>query len=381
MSFARLKSIFKFSQFIIALCVALILKGTVGLGLYPFNLNPDLSKIRPIENNVVLLSSDEKNGVFNIAKKNPDGSYDPDFKILGFTDIHIDGLNLRIKDTYNWIRYNIEKQKPDLVAFLGDSALCYFNKKRTQDIADIMDAYGIYWTIVLGNHEGEDKMELSREKTMKLYSGSEKCLVSVSIDGVNGFGNQIINIMSSDTKIAQSLYFMDSGGDKINSATKYIQKSQVDWYERTLTSTLENYGDVKSMIFMHIPIHKYLDAWNAVETGEAQLLWGEKHERVCCSDSDEKDNFLFQKAKELGSTWAFVSGHDHVNDFAVLYDGIQFIYNQPSGYSCYDMYSKFKDSDPSITEESRIQGATVYNVHADGTVEIERIINAKENKQ
>lgn len=379
MSNTGLKSISKSFQAIITVFATLFMNVMGGLIVYPFNLNPDLSKISPIENNVVLVSSDEQNGVFNIAKKNPDGSYNPDFKILCFTDIHIDGLNTRIQDTYDWIRYNIEKQKPDFVAFLGDSALCYFNRTRTKEIADIMDAYGIYWTTVLGNHEGESRLELSREKTMELYSESEKCLVSVSVDGVNGFGNQIINIMSSDTQISQSLYFMDSGGDKINSETKYIQKSQVDWYERTLTSTLENYGDIKSMIFMHMPLHKYEDAWQAVENGETEPLWGERNERICCSESDEQDSFLFQKAKELGSTWAFVCGHDHVNDFAVMYEGIELIYNQASGYSCYDMYSKLKDSDPTVTEAVRIQGCTVYTVHADGTVGIESIINAKQN--
>lgn len=350
----------------------LIAAGVIFLGVYPFNLRPDLSKIKPLDNKVVLLSSDMTNGVFNIAKKNPDGSFSDDFKILGFTDLHFDGLNERIQDTYKWMCYNIEKEKPDMVVILGDTALCYGNRTRTKEVAEIMKAYGVYWSIVLGNHEGESRLELSRRNTMALYASYENCLVAVSVKGVHGFGNTVVNIMSSEKEIAQSLYFMDSGGEN---NIKHIQPSQVEWYERTLKATLAKDPDTKSMIFMHIPIYKYKEACEKVNNGELRFIWGEQHESVCSGKSDEEDSFIFQKALELGSTKLFSSGHDHLNDFGLDYQGIRLMYNQPSGYSCYDRYSTTLKRDPTVTEEIRIQGCTVYTIHNDKTVSVESKMN------
>ena len=107
---------------------------------------------------------------------------------LGFTDLHFDGLNGRIQDTYKWLCYNIEKEKPDMVIILGDTALCWGNRGRAKEVAEIMKAYGVYWSLVLGNHEGESHFELSRKGFMKLMSSYDNCLAAVSIDGVNGYG-------------------------------------------------------------------------------------------------------------------------------------------------------------------------------------------------
>jgi hypothetical protein len=350
----------------------LITAGVIFLGIYPTNLRPDLSKIKPLENKVEVLSADKENGVFNIAKKNPDGSFSKDFKIIGFTDLHFDGLNGRIQDTYKWLCYNIEKEKPDMVIILGDTALCWGNRGRAKEVAEIMKAYGVYWSLVLGNHEGESHFELSRKGFMKLMSSYDNCLAAVSIDGVNGYGNHIVNIMASENEVLQSIYFMDSGDD---THYKYIKPSQVEWYERTLKETLQKDPDAKSMVFMHIPLYKLREANEKVDKGELEFLWGERGESVKSARSDETDSFLFQKAKELGSTQLFGFGHDHLNYFAVEYEGIILMYNQAAGYSCYDKYSTSKKRDPNVTEDVRIQGCTVYNIQADGSVKVESRLN------
>jgi hypothetical protein len=99
---------------------------------------------------------------------------------------------------------------------------------------------------------------------------------------------------------------------------------------------------------------------------EAELLFGSKLEKVCSSGHN---NGFFDVLRDLGSTQAFISGHDHVNDYAVRYKGIILVYNQSSGYGAYNMVTK-KISD------TLIQGFTVYNIDKDGGLIMQSYRNA-----
>lgn len=357
-------------KILLSLVFAFAVTGTVTLIItFPRNLRYNMKKIKPYKHNVRLIKTDKENGSFFLAKINDDGSYCKDFKILGFTDLHIAGIRRKDRITIDRICENIEREKPDMVVLLGDLALVWFNKKRTRDIAKILDAYGIYWTVVLGNHEGEDKLCVSREETMKIYSSFKHCLANVSIKGVEGYGNQIINILTDDNKISQSLFFMFSGGEN---TYNHIKPSQVDWYEKNITALQKDYGNVKSMIFMHMPIRAYLDAYEAYEKGESKMLWGVKWERICCSKHD--DSGLYEMAKKLKSTETFVCGHDHVNNFGILHNGILFMYNQPGGYGCYEANGRNVNG-KILGEEHRLQGCTIYEIHQNGKVDIKQIYN------
>ena len=75
---------------------------------------------------------------------------------------------------------------------------------------------------------------------------------------------------------------------------------------------------------------------------------------------------------EKGSTQAVYFGHDHVNDFGVMYEDILLSYIQPSGYGSYNMESKFD-----APESEWIQGCTLLQIKDDGTYSAERIYNHK----
>ena len=74
---------------------------------------------------------------------------------------------------------------------------------------------------------------------------------------------------------------------------------------------------------------------------------------------------MFALIKELDSTQAVFSGHDHVNDFCALYDGVYLVYNQTGGYETYTLDEKCE-----CTEKDWPQGVTITDINADGTFDI-----------
>ena len=277
------------------------------------------------------------------------------FRLVAFTDLHFDMFDpiaaVRAKRD---MRRFAAKLEPDMLAVLGDTALNPFNKGRTRSFVKLMHSFGIPWTAVLGNHEGEQDFEVPRREVVEMYKKSDRFLGNVDLPGVSGHGNQAIAIINEDGTPAQLLYFLDSGGGR---GHNYIQEDQLAWMRRV--SAL--YPGTPGMIFLHVPPFQYQDAYEALQTGEAELLHDAWRERVCTMGSREQSEALVACAQELG-VQAFVCGHDHSNNFDISYRGIRYIYTQSGGYSwiCFDKRSK------------DARGCSVYVIHPDGRMELEQ---------
>jgi hypothetical protein len=107
-----------------------------------------------------------------------------------------------------------------------------------------------------------------------------------------------------------------------------------------------------SLLMLHIPIYAYRDAWNSAakedldprsvapqNSGDPdnwkdgyQGSFGVKYEGICSYPADEG---AFALIKELGSTKHVVCGHDHINNYAVEYEGVKLIYSLKAGAGCY----------------------------------------------
>lgn len=247
-----------------------------------------------------------------------------------------------------------------------------------------MEEMGVYWTLVLGNHAGDNAASISRQRMIDILASYPHCLVEKDIKTTNsgemvwGVGNHVINLLDAKGEIRQSLYFIDSGDEmtkedierykeEIEATNKkkydYIKDSQIQWYQETVSHINEiAKKTVKSVVFSHIPLVEFNTAYEKAMAGdaEAELLYGTKLETVCASGHN---NGFFDVIHDFGSTQAFISGHDHVNDFAVKYQGIILAYNQNSGYSSYNLVTKKKS-------DTLIQGYTVYTIDKDGGLTI-----------
>ncbi len=330
----------------------------------------------------------ETDDSYFIAKYKEDGTIDDgDFKILATTDLHLDedyGVNDK---TLQMFVYQVEKEKPDLVIFTGDVILSKYQQIDAVQFAELMEKLGVYYAYVFGNHEAREEKGYFKYLIFNSLTKYPHCLSKYGDKSLPGYGNFTINIMNSETDLKESLIFFDSGRDMHephitnNNVPRdlkgydYIKPSQIRWYENHINELKKEYNNVQSMLYMHIPIPEYKEVFDAkddgtfVPSGKAEILYGNQFEGIGCSPYN---SHLFEAMKRCGSQGIFV-GHDHVNDFAAIYDGIYLVYNQCGGYNCYNI-SKFF---PDLPESEWVEGATITTVRKDGSIELRQSFNSQ----
>ena len=357
---------------ILKIVLSIILVAVIGAGSFIVykssqGISYDISSVEKIPSDIEIVSEDVDSVTI---KKNSDG----DFRVLMFTDTHIKGDKQLDNMTVSYMVKNIREQKPDLVILGGDNVTYGFNKKRNVQLAELFENLGVYWATVLGNHEGDGFLSYDRECVITLFSSYEHCLVKEGRTDVDGNGNCTINILNADGTLREVFFLMDTGDYMTDeSKAEYgvtdedevydgVKTSQVEWYKEKHDALETEYGKFKSVTVVHIPPYQA-----EKEYADTDFLYGEKREGVCESGFDSG---LFAAMKEKGSAQAIYFGHDHVNNFGVMCDGILLSYIQPSGYAAYNMQSKFD-----APENEWIQGCTLLDIRADGTFNAERIYN------
>lgn len=371
----------------IIVATLLVLAGIAALVLLviaPVRLDIDIDGITPVTHNVELTT--DAFGNTALVKKNADGTVsDEDFVILTFTDTHLDTNKEASNIALAYIVRAIQDVKPDLVVFDGDTVTSGLNGPRIQQFCDALEKLGVYWCAVLGNHEGDNILSLSRKAIVRKFAAYPHCLLTDEIatmaDGTEvwGNGNMQISLMGADGKVRQALFFLDSG-DAISRADAkatntptgeydFLKESQIRWYQEKV-SALE--AGTKSMVYFHIPLTEFKDVSDiagkkedgsfdyGIEKDGVTPLFGYHYEGVC---SPVHNSGFFDAAVEAGSTQAIIVGHDHVNSYGMLYKGIKLIYNRSSGFSSYNVLTKG-------LSDTLAQGATIYTIDAVGTLSI-----------
>ena len=301
-------------------------------------------------------------------EKNPE----KDFIILNLTDIQLGEENVFGKDgeyTKQLITKLVNEQKPDLITLSGDNAWGYISYI---EVIKFIDAFGIPWAPVMGNHDGEG----TGTEFWAAYklSEAENCLFKFGPKDM-GYGNYIINITEKG-KIIHTLFMMDTHSyierevdGEIERFYDHLWDNQQEWYKWAVNGIKElNGGEiVESTVIFHIPVREYIDAWDAVSINKTEenphgegdtknelYLFGSRTEDNCPSPDN---NGFFALCKELGSTKNIIVGHDHVNDYSVMYEGIRLSYSLKSGFGSY------------WTPE--MIGGTTLNINSKGDVDIE----------
>ena len=318
---------------------------------------------------------------------------DRDFKVLQITDIHIGGGWLSTKKdskALNAVASMVAAEKPDLIVVTGDIAFpvpyaagTFNNLSSAKMFAALMEKLGIYWTITFGNHDTEIYSYYNRKEISDFYenSGFQYCLYQSGPQEVDGYGNHVINVKNSAGEITQSIFMIDSHAytdeDPLGIRWIYdnIHDNQVEWYENTLKKiNLQNNAvlsangkqpvdTVKSLMFIHIPLTEQRDAWfeyaanGYKDTENAKLVYGvagETDRIVYCGAGEDR---MFESILEQGSTQAVFFGHDHKNNFAINYKGVQLSYSYSIDYLAYI----------GIAKEGAQRGCTVIDIRPDGS--------------
>ena len=167
------------------LCVLIAAIIAFAAVFYQVPLSYDKEKITPIASNVRLLSASDplnKSGSPALAKIENGAISDADFRILLMTDNHLCELQTPTRKTIDRMIAYVDRVKPDLILLGGDTLNGLHDEVRVRGFRDLMDAFGVYWAPVLGNHEGDRPVLMtSRKKVVEIWSESPLCLMESDV--------------------------------------------------------------------------------------------------------------------------------------------------------------------------------------------------------
>ena len=259
--------------------------------------------------------------------------YHADYHILQLTDTHI-GDKDNTKLHYDFIDLTINEAHPDLIVITGD-VFTFASKSTAKEFFKFMDSHGVPWTLTFGNHDEQCYFSIDWLTDVLNNYGSHCVFKDIQDDDVQGNANFAINLMDSGN-IFEQLIIMDSNRYYFGSyfGYDYFKQNQIDWYSRLIDYTTKENHDVvvPSLMFYHIPLPEVRDAWAAAKedpslikqpTSNRESKPGEQNEDPCNPDYNSG---FFDVIKKKGSTHGMFFGHDHINNYIVTYEGVDFGY-------------------------------------------------------
>ncbi len=277
---------------------------------------------------------------------------------------------------------------PDLVLFTGDNtlgnhlhdvafvrirtlhnpAITLWRMRRALDhILRPLEARGIPFAMIYGNHD--DMNDVSKEEQFALYRAYSRCLPMNETDKSVDCDTYNIPLRASDGRTAWNLYMLDSAWNDENGQHCRIKAETTRWYERTSDGLRRENGGaaVPSLMFLHVPLPQTKalsrtcaqddvgavrdgDGWVCLDAAKAQGVLGES------ISACEEDGGLFDAMRARGDVRAVISGHDHLNCFDGVSDGMRFIQSGAASFRCYG---------------SRVRGVREFVLHADDSEKFE----------
>ncbi len=319
------------------------------------------------------------------------------YKILTVADTHFTNEG-SAEDASMFARFDVlvAETAPDLIIIDGD--VTYDTNKRIAALTVLgnhMDTYEVPWTMVFGNHDTEkvglitpvssmEEFEMKREEQSQLLKTAFQYCVYQDTENLYGNGTTVYNIKNSTGEIVHSLFFFESGDymreedyeyDFVSEELEYtnipvnysfVHPEQIEWYSEMVDVIADGGEVINSSAFMHIPFPEYKTAWElyAAEGNNdtVQLIDGYLEDALSVS---KVNSGLFTVMKEKNSTTNVFVGHDHANDFNLLYEGIHLNYIGGIKLITY----------PSVDDSVMLSlmGGRVLTIAEDGTVTNEKI--------
>jgi predicted MPP superfamily phosphohydrolase len=248
-------------------------------------------------------------------------------KILQLTDLHLTyGIDANDRKTFKSIEKLIKSDDFDLIVITGDMTMSIMGPSLFISLIKLMESLKTPWTFVFGNHETDYH---NYEDYLRRIHNTEylKFKIGPMIEA-GGYGNFVIEFTKNE-HLFYKAYFMDSHSERDSYTEEegeygYLSTSQVEWYENHVSQ-----DTVDSVIFMHVPLRQYMNPINYNHSFEEDKVYPQG-----------VDTGMFDRMVQYGKTKGVFVGHDHLNDFDYLLEGILLAYGRISGYNAYGYFER-----------------------------------------
>ncbi len=275
------------------------------------------------------------------------------------------------QNCFNYIAELVERERPDLILLTGDIVYGEFDDSGIiwTRIIEFMDSLDIPWAPIFGNHDNESNKGVAWQ--CEQLENAENCLFKRG--SVTGNGNYSIGLVDENGKIRRIIYMLDSHGYLRGAG---LEQDQIDWFKGVAAAVDTAYGEaVPAFACYHIASEDFQTAFvnkYGYAVGETFNLdvtgrdgdFGQKNENLSFFQTT-----LAPDLKAAHVEGVFV-GHDHVNNYSIVYDGIRYTYGTKTGV--YDYHN------------GAMVGGTLIRMTADGQFEVAHKyldINAMENRE
>ncbi len=250
------------------------------------------------------------------------------FRVLKINDTHFyNGTCENDAKTLADLKVILDKTPCDFIVADGD-IVDGFNLSPSYDkeqaltlFADLVDSYGILWTFLPGNNDGE--IDGENEDIIAFFM-QYKNFVCGNEQGVDGDVQFFVDIEYNGT-LAHSLAFMDSHARTLKAIGKYdyIKENQINWLLRELDNR-----NVKTSVFFHMNTPAFKTAFDE----------GEQYENfpsayVFPLDKITKNKLFDDMTADNENISLLSIGHVHSNNMASLYNNRYYQLSSVSGYN------------------------------------------------
>ena len=240
------------------------------------------------------------------------------FKIVQFTDVHFKCANSASDVALERINEVLDAENPDLVIFTGDIIYAPPADSAMLQVLEPVIRRKIPFAVTFGNHDDEQGMSRSQ-----LYDIIRKLPGNLLPDrGEVSSPDYVLAIKSSsDAKTDVALvYCLDSHAySPLSDVGGYawFTFEQINWYRQqsTVYRMKNNNRPLPALAFFHIPFPEY----NMAASDENAIMRGTRMEQ---SYGPKLNTGMFAAMKEMGDVMGTFVGHDHYNDYSVIWNNI-----------------------------------------------------------